>query len=398
VKVLIISTLYPNPSNLTFGVFVHEQVKQLIKLGIDVRVICPISITPPLKLLKLKKGILREWKNWILNIWNIPKEYMLEGVNIYYPRWILLTKVFFPQFEAPAFFYSKMRLVHRIWQDWNWDIVHAHFLTPNGIVAEQIAKKYGNPLVISCLGDDLFHYAKRKTIYDSAKSALLFSRAIICKSTQLREAVIEFGVEPERVYVIYNGCDLVEFKSSNRNNKLNEILFIGHFIERKCLDYLIEAFRNLKNKQIKLRLIGDGELFPQIKKTVYNYVLQDRVIFEGTVPHALLPDYINSAKLLCLPSRSEGTPNVVMEALACGTPVIATRVGGVSGIVPSFCGILVPPKDAGALQNALEVALKRNWDYQAIRKYAEQNLSSAGQCKKIIKMYQRISLAQPELV
>ena len=391
-KVLIISTLYPNPSNLTFGVFVHEQVKQLIKFGIDVRVICPISITPPLRLLKLKKGILREWKNWILNRWNIPKEYTLEGVNIYYPRLILLPKVFFPQFEAPTFFCSIKRLLNRIWRDWNWDIVHAHFLTPNGIVAEKIAKKYGNPLVISCLGDDLFHYAKRKTLYDSIKSALHFSSAIICKSSQLRESAIKFGAEPEQVHEIYNGCDLVEFKSSNRNNKLNEILFIGYFIERKCLGYLIEAFRNLKNKQFKLRLIGDGELLTQIRKAVFDHNLQDRVIFQGIVPHALISDCLNNAALLCLPSRSEGTPNVIMEALACGTPVIATRVGGVPDIVPSFCGILVPPKDAGALQNALEVALERNWDYQAIRKYAEQNLSSEGQCKKIIKMYQGISL------
>lgn len=381
-KILLISTVYPNPDKPTFGVFVHEQVKQLTKLGMDIRVICPISITPPLRLFMLKKSILSEWKSWILSIWNTPKKYTLEGIKIFYPRWVLLPKIF----DVPAFFYSKKRFLHRIWRDWRWDVIHAHFLTPNGILAEQIAKKYGIPLVISCLGDDLFYYAKRKTVYASAKSALLYSRAIICKSAQLLEAAIKFGIEPKRVHVIYNGCDLVEFKTLD-TNKLNEILFIGHFIERKCLEYLVEAFNNLKNKKVKLRLIGDGELLPQIKKIVYDYALLDRVIFEGTVPHSLLPDYINRAKLLCLPSRSEGTPNVVMEALACGTPVVASMVGGLPDIVPSFCGILVPPKDAVELQNALEVALERSWDYQAIRNHAEQNLSSEAQCKKIVEIY-----------
>ena len=226
---------------------------------------------------------------------------------------------------------------------------------------------------------------------NSVKSTLHSSGAIICKSQQLLEEVMKYGVEPERVHVIYNGCNLVEFKTSNID-KLNEILFIGHFIERTCIGYLIEAFRNLKNKKVKLRLVGDGELLPQIKKTVYDYALQDRVIFEGTVPHSLLPDYINRAKLLCLPSRSEGTPNVVMEALACGTPVVASKVGGVPGIVPPFCGVLVPPQDVISLQQALDEALKRDWDYQAIRNHAEQNLSSEAQCKEIVEIYRETSL------
>ena len=388
-KILLVSTVYPNPDKPTFGVFVHEQAKQLTKLGMDVRVICPISITPPRRLLKLKKGILSEWKSWILSIWNTPKESTLEGIKVFYPRWVLSTKIL----EAPTCFFSKKRFLHRIWRDWSWDVVHAHFLTPNGILGKQIAKQYGIgiPLVISCLGDDLFLYAKRKTICNSVKSALDSSGAIICKSQQLLEEVMKYGVDPERVHVIYNGCNLVEFKTSNID-QLDEILFIGHFIERKCVGYLIEAFRNLKNKKVKLRLVGDGELLPQIKKTVYDYALQDRVIFEGTVPHSLLPDYINRAKLLCLPSRSEGTPNVVMEALACGTPVVASKVGGVPGIVPSFCGVLVPPQDVISLQQALDEALKRDWDYQAIRTHAEQNLSSEAQCKKIVEIYRETSL------
>ena len=389
-KVLFLSTVYPNPNSPTSGIFVHEQISKLVNLGIEAVVISPIAMVPPVRLLKFQKHLIESWQGWIKSRKSIPAQTHFDDVTVFYPKWLLLPKLFFGHLEGKTLYVHLKSLLQNLWKTWRWDIIHAHFLTPGGMCAEFISKKYNTPFVVSCLGSDLNFYAQQPKMNIPAFGALNHAEAIICKSGQLGKTAVHLGARPDNVHIVHNGCDLSVFKPVRREVVRKEVLFIGHFTENKGLINLIEAFSGISDAQVKMRLIGSGDMLPAIKKSVAAHGISDRVFFHEPISHAQVPSYLNGAALLCLPSRNEGTPNVIMEALACGTPVVATAVGGISEIVPPFAGILVPPDRPLALREALENALSIGWDKDKIRRYAVENLSSETQCRKIIRIYTNV--------
>ena len=155
----------------------------------------------------------------------------------------------------------------------------------------------------------------------------------------------------------------------------NTILYCGRFSYEKGLPYLMEAARLLVKRQINFRLVlvGDGPERPKIFELVQKYGLTDRVSFEGEVQHENIPSIMARAGLLCLPSIREGWPNVVMESLACGCPVVASNVGGVPEIISQpELGILVPSGNVMSLANALEEGLKRHWNSEYLSAHVKK--------------------------
>jgi glycosyltransferase involved in cell wall biosynthesis len=153
------------------------------------------------------------------------------------------------------------------------------------------------------------------------------------------------------------------------------VLCIGNIVLIKGQDLLLEAFRSIATNDDYLIFVGDGEMRSVLSSRAREFSGQmgQRILFVGSQPHDAIPRWMAAADLLCLPSRNEGLPNVVLEAIACGRPVVATRVGGVEEVMTSsVVGTMVPPEDIAELGRALRNALDRDWDAAAIRREAER--------------------------
>jgi len=229
------------------------------------------------------------------------------------------------------------------------------------------------PVIVSALGCDInlyttFWLRKPQIIYTLRKADLIST-----VSLALMEKIIGLGISPSKVRCIYNGVDITKFFPKNQKEcrqklRLEEegkiILFIGAMDPVKGIEYLIRSINHIrKNGQddFRLILVGDGFYRKNLEEEVERLALSQTITFVGSKPHEEIPDWINASDVLCLPSIREGRPNVVIEALACGKPVVASKVGGVPELVNHTNGILVEPKEPKQLGEAIAQALNRTW-------------------------------------
>jgi teichuronic acid biosynthesis glycosyltransferase TuaC len=200
---------------------------------------------------------------------------------------------------------------------------------------------------------------------------------VVVSEAMKRSAIAQFGAAPSRVHTIVNGFNRSVFRYQDQataraaltlpaHGKL--IVYVGRFVEAKGLVELLDAFEKMASADadVRLALIGDGVMAPRLPGMVRDRKIEERVLLPGGLEPMLVARWISAADLLTLPSWSEGYPNVVVEALACGTAVVATDVGGTREIVRDDCGILVPPRDTEALRIGLTDALQRPWNREAI--------------------------------
>jgi glycosyltransferase involved in cell wall biosynthesis len=208
--------------------------------------------------------------------------------------------------------------------------------------------------------------------------ALRGADQLIMVSDEMRGLVVKrFGADPALVHTIINGVDATTFyprTPARMRQKLGLpedsriIIYVGRFLASKGLRELLEAFAALAETDAGLRLvlIGDGVMREELHARIAAAHCSERVHLPGAMQPKAIAEWIGAADLLCLPSYSEGYPNVVVEALASGRPVVATDVGGIPELVNDTNGRLVAPGDAVALQRALAQVLERSWDHQAI--------------------------------
>jgi teichuronic acid biosynthesis glycosyltransferase TuaC len=196
---------------------------------------------------------------------------------------------------------------------------------------------------------------------------------VLTVSEDLRSAAISQGASPERVRTIPNGCDRTIFYPRDRsvcraklgiNSEARLVLFVGWLAPLKGLPELVAAFSQVRREFVNAELvcIGEGPLKQMLCATAPG----DGVRALGAKTSVEIADWLGACDMLCLPSRSEGCPNVVVEALASGRPVIATRVGGIPELVDDRSGILVPFGDSSKLASAICEGLKRKWDEDGI--------------------------------
>jgi glycosyltransferase involved in cell wall biosynthesis len=193
---------------------------------------------------------------------------------------------------------------------------------------------------------------------------------VIAVSQDLAQRVIQLGADSSRVRVIIDGVNRDEFHPGDKNaararlgfrTGVRHLLFIGNLVAVKGIDVLIQSCARLPEHlgPWELHLVGDGKLRGDLMQKVARAGLKERVRFHGTQPHASLPDWFRGADLVVLASRSEGIPNVLLEAAACGTPFVATRVGGIPEIAHLGASRLVPPDDPVALSRAVTETLEK---------------------------------------
>jgi glycosyltransferase involved in cell wall biosynthesis len=256
------------------------------------------------------------------------------------------------------------------------DIVLSYCVYPDACGAVIAARKLSIPVVIGCLGSDVRRISDPLS-KQMVRYALRNADYVLGVSNELVARAVTLGASPHRSRAISNGCDGSIFHTRDRAGARHQlgiapdaklIAFTGRLVELKGVQELLAAFFRLAaaDPSLELVLIGDGPLLKTYQKHAVNSGFAQRVRFLGNTPPAQVASWLAASDLFCLPSHSKGCPNAVIEALACGRPVVATEVGGIPDLIDARNGILVPPSNSNALQSALRTGLSRSWDAQAI--------------------------------
>ncbi len=256
------------------------------------------------------------------------------------------------------------------------DVILNYWLYPDGYAAILAGQALGVPVILGAIGSDLCRIPDRATLRLTTK-AVRAAAGIVTVSEELRQRAIALGASPARVHALLNGCDSATFRLGDRAAARRElgidpaarlILYVGRLDALKGLRELIESASRLASRHPRLQLafVGEGLFREELQKRAAASALPDRVHLPGACSSPAVAQWMTAADVFCLPSYSEGCPNVLVEALACGRPVVGTAVGGIPELVTADCGILVPPRDSAALAGALHAALQRPWDEPAI--------------------------------
>jgi len=264
-----------------------------------------------------------------------------------------------------------------------YDCMLLSWAYPDAAAAGWLARRMGIPYVVKVHGSDLNVKAEQAWLRPQIRHALLGAQGVVAVSRALADKVVALGVEPSRVHVLYNGVEPDLFTPgslSEARAKLSLpqderiVLYVGNLKDTKgCLD-LVEAFPRvlLSHPDANLFFIGSGPCKDAVVQRSAALGCANRVRLVGPIEHFALGDWFRAADLLCLPSHNEGVPNVVLEAMACGTPVVATRVGGIPEVLPEHAGVLVEAHDRVGLGGALVDALGKSWNGPAIAAYASR--------------------------
>src|ERR1700674_3846834 len=250
------------------------------------------------------------------------------------------------------------------------------WLYPEGFATVAVARQLGIPAVVCSIGSDLNRIADPASRWVTRR-AMNRATFVVTKSEHLRQQAIRMGINPRKVRTVRNGCDPNVFHLADRGtaraqlavkDEAELVLFVGRLDTRKGIMELLDAFASLASHRPNLRLayLGDGPGGEQLRCKAKHLALEDRIVLIGACPSQKVAQWLAAANVLALPSYNEGYPNVVIEVLSCGRPVIATNVGGILELVNEKSGILVAPRDSPALANAIESAMERNWDERSI--------------------------------
>lgn len=396
----MVSRLYPRPSDPVLGVFVEEETKALSR-HCQLRVVSPVPWFPPLRFSK-------KWYAYT----KVPDHETRKGIEVFRPRTLFLPRnLLFPMLGF-SFYFSLRRCATHIASDLPFDLIHAHTAYPDGFAAVLVARAMGCPVVITLHGGDVTVHFKHPLVRRLGLWALAHASWVIAVSDALRCQVIdEYGAKAEQITVIPNGVDVDRFKpmpkreASHRlglEHDIHRILYVGGMERSKGIDYLLKAANMLAkalDRPVQTVFVGDGGHNREAKLLASQLGISDSTTFAGRRPNEEIPLWMNACDVLVLPSLSEGFGVVLIEAMACGKPVVATECGGPQEIVTPGTGLLVPPADEVALSRALYDVLSgdRGFDPQRIRHYTVERYSYEKVALGVLQTYQRAAgILQPD--
>jgi teichuronic acid biosynthesis glycosyltransferase TuaC len=309
----------------------------------------------------------------------VPREEQRHGLTILHPRYPLIPKV--GMSSAPFLMYAALRslLVEILKARFHFDLIDAHYFYPDGVAAVLLGRELGKPVVVTARGTDVnlipeYRLPRRLVRWAAARAA-----AVVAVAEALGERLIELGVPGSRVQVLRNGVDLELFAPQDQASARRElgldaegpiVLSVGSLIPRKGYDLAIRATAVIE--EVTLLIVGEGPEATALKRLAEQLGSSQRVRFLGSMPQERLARVYSAADVLLLASSREGLPNVVLEALACGTPVVATAVWGTPEVVAPEAGRLVQERTPEALAAALRALLADPPARSAVRAYAER--------------------------
>ena len=367
-SLLTYSSLFPNSRQHRHGIFIERRLHHLMEdFPVDARVVAPVPWFPSSNARFGRYGVFG----------SVPLEESYSGLPVWHPRYVVVPMVSW--FVAPLLMYAATRrLVRRLHATKAIEVIDAHFFFPDGVAALMVGRELGIPVCISARGSDIaqmldFAVSRRWIQWAAARAD-----GLITVAAALRDRLVECGVATERIHVLRNGVDLERFRPLNREQAREALGFsgtallsVGNLIELKGHHLIIEALRELPGHS--LTIIGDGPERAQLESLALRLGVAERVRFVGLVSQAELPRWYVAADALVLASSREGWANVLLEAMACGTPVVATRVGGTPEVVAApDAGLLVDERSARSIAAGVRTLLAAPPARSATRGYAER--------------------------
>ena len=366
-KILTVTSLYPNEVQPNHGIFVENRLRRIVGGAIEARVVAPVPWFP------FTAGAFGRYARFA----RVPREETRCGIRVLHPRFPSIPKV--GMSVAPLLMYAALERFVRGGGlgRYDFDLIDAHYFYPDGVAAALLGRRYGKPVVVTARGSDInliaqYAIPRRQIIWAARKAA-----AVIAVSEALKERMVDLGIDPDRIFVLRNGVDLDAFQPKGTRSLRSEaegapiLLSVGNLVAGKGHDLAIRALTLLDGAE--LQIVGEGPLRASLEALAQSLSVGQRVRFLGRVPHERLTEVYGAADALILASAREGWPNVLLEAMACGTPVVATKVGGIPEIVKSSpAGVLVEERSPEAIASAVEGLLAAPPPRAATRAYAEQ--------------------------
>jgi len=350
-NILVITDFFPHPFRHHEGIFVWEQVNELAKKN-RVTVIAPRVWYPPLKRYRALRFPVRK----------VPFKETRENRAIYRPLFRSIPVV--GEYFIPFWFLLKL-LFYSSFYSLNFDLIHAHWAYRAGWWAVLLGKLLGKPVVITSHGSDIHSWVQEPIKKGRIRRALSQASGVIFVSQKLADRVAAAGIQLKKSVVIPNGIvpekpslksEPPRFNSSEKN-----IVFVGNLFPVKGADRLLEALYLLDKKSVswQANLIGDGPERHALEKKARALELEGKLKFWGRLPNPAVLEKLSLADVLVIPSRNEGGPLVLIEALALGRTVVAFDVGNVADILnrPEL-GYVVKEQTAEALAEAIYRALQ----------------------------------------
>jgi teichuronic acid biosynthesis glycosyltransferase TuaC len=368
-RTLLFSTLYPSSVRPNHGIFVETRLRELLKSGeVETRVVAPVPWFPS------SSARFGEWGRLAAT----PHTERRNDIDVFHPRYFLPPAIGMNVAPWLLAWGARASVARLIRDGFDFDLIDAHYYYPDGIAAAMLACWFNKPFVVTARGTDLNlipeYRIPRKLIVKAAKQA----SASIGVCAALMDSLQALGVAPETTHVMRNGVDLARFSPKDADvmrSKLNLptgplLLSVGHLIERKGHHIAIEALQHLPG--VSLVIIGEGGERAALEKLIAQLGLAERVRLVGAIPNVELASWYSAADALILASSREGWANVLLESMACGTPVVATRIWGTPEVVQNEnVGALVDKRDGAAFADAIRQVLAKKLDRRFIRHYAE---------------------------
>jgi teichuronic acid biosynthesis glycosyltransferase TuaC len=354
-RILIITNLYPNSREPVKGLYIKQLVDYL-RADYEIRVIAPLPWLP----------------GWVATRWRpamtVPLVETVDGMVVYHPRYLVIPKVL--RFtHGFTFAQCIRRSIRALRGDFAFELISVHWMFPDVFGTVLAAKALPVPVVAHALGCDVNDYLKYPLRRRMIRWALLRASAVVAKSEEIAAKVRALGVDSSKVEAIHNGVDRELFRVREKfaqraalmlptDKKI--ILFVGNFAVEKGINFLLEAAAQLREARgdFMLCMIGDGPLRSGVEAKLRELGIAGFTSLLGSIPHRKISCYLNAADVLCLPSLREGCPNVVLESLASGTPVVASAVGAIPEMMArSRIGFMTEPGNVAGLTAMLDRAM-----------------------------------------
>jgi teichuronic acid biosynthesis glycosyltransferase TuaC len=383
-KVLVLTSLYPNAVQSNLGIFVENRLRAVIaeaKGAVQAHVVAPVPWFPS------SHSAFRRYAQFAC----IPKQEERYGITIDHPRYLMIPK-FGERIQSDTYVWAVRQYLKGVMKKYGrFDLIDAHFFYPDGVAAAQLAQELDIPLMITARGSDISDYttrlAARKRIIQAAEIAS--HNTAVCQA--LKSSMVDIGMDEDKITVLRNGIDLQQFRplpEVKRPDTYFHIVSVGALVERKGHHLTIEAIADLPN--IHLSIAGAGSEEHRLRTLIDKLSLGNRVKLLGSIPHDKLAELYNSAHLSVLSSSREGWANVLLESLACGTPVAATAIWGTPEVMTSpDAGVLIQERNVACIRDGIKNLMDNLPERTHTRLYAEQ-FSWQETAQKILHLFEKI--------
>jgi teichuronic acid biosynthesis glycosyltransferase TuaC len=369
IRLLTFSTLYPNNVRPNHGIFVENRLRHLVaSQRAHSTVVAPVPWFPSRS---------PRFGDWARNASVVPIE-LRHDITVHHPRYPVLPWI--GMSVAPYLLYRAVlpTLRRLAASGQRFDAIDAHYLYPDGVAAVWLGRALGLPTVVTARGTDVNLIPKYALPRALIRQAVAGSAALIAVSAALKRELVSLGAPDEKVTVLRNGVDLLLFRPVDRASAREALgltrptlISVGHLIERKGHHRVIEAMRLLPD--FTLLIVGEGPQRDRLTALIEQHGMVERVRLLGARPHTELPSLYGAADILVLASSREGWANVLLEAMACGTPVVASNIWGNPEVVgDAAAGVIADENTPEGIAAAVRSLFAHLPERAATRAYAEQ--------------------------